>query len=203
MDRKLIALAFAHTGDENLPNARGAEAAHGELGRVPAAEVTDHGHAFGVRCPHSKRRAFDYAHVGGVGLEIGAKDIPQALMAALTNEVLVQGSQGGQEVVAIGHLNSGLAWVGNAQAVVGFNRQRRLPDVIAHRIHGEGLRGGVQLDRGSTRLAGTDSTFVPTVETVRVMVAAVIEASEVSGRDSHTIRVPSSSAVRWANVYGR
>ena len=61
----------------------------------------------------------------------------------------------------------------------------------------------MKLYRGGTRLAGADGTFMPAVETVRVMVAAVIEAGEVSGRDSHTIRVPSSSAVRWANIYGR
>ena len=57
--------------------------------------------------------------------------------------------------------------------------------------------------RGSTRLAGTDGTFVPAVEAVGVMVAAVIEASEISGRDVHTIRVPRLGAVLWANVYGR
>ena len=48
----------------------------------------------------------------------------------------------------------------------------------------------MKLYRGGTRLAGTDGTFMPAVESVWVMVAAVIETSEVSGRDVHIIRVP-------------
>ena len=48
--------------------------------------------------------------------------------------------------------------------------------------------------------AGAYGAFVPTIKAVWVMVAAVVQAGEISGRDIHTIRVPRSSAVLWANV---
>ena len=186
---ELIALAFTDARDKDLPDTGGAQATHGELGRVPAAEVTDNGNTFRIRGPHGKSSTGDRTHVGGVGLEVGAEDVPQTLMAALTNEVLVQGPQGGQEVVAIGHLNCGLTRVGNAQAVVGFNRQRRLPDVIADRGHGDGLRRGGELDGFGTGAAGADGSLMPPIKIMGSMVAAGIETFTIGGRDVHNDQI--------------
>ena len=95
------------------------------------------------------------------------------------------------------------AGVGDFEAVIAVLAYFRFPDIVAHQIHRQGLCGGMKLYRGGARLAGTDGTFMPAVESVWVMVAAVIETSEVSGRDVHIIRVPRLGAFRWTNVYGR
>ena len=100
-------------------------------------------------------------------------------MAAFANEVLIQGAQGRQEVVAVRYLDGGLARVGDAQAVVCFFGERGLPDIIPNRAHGEGFGGGDELDGFGTGAASADGSVVPPIEIMGRVVAAVVEAFEV------------------------
>ena len=189
VDGKLVALALTHAGDKHFPHTGGAQGAHGELRGVPAAEISDYGYTFGVRRPHGEGGAGDLTHVRGVGLQVGAEHLPEALVAALTNQVQVQRAQGGQEVVAVGDLDGRLARVCDPQAVVFLNRQRCLPQVVARRSHGDGVSCGDQLYSFGPGAAGKDGACVPPVEIVRRVVAANIEAFKVGCRDVHTDQI--------------
>ena len=54
-DAELVAGAQAQSGDEDLPHAGGAEAAHRRRAAGPAVEVADHAHPAGRWCPHRER----------------------------------------------------------------------------------------------------------------------------------------------------
>ena len=68
VDGIFIHLTLAHAGDEDLPNTGAPQAAHGELVRVPTAEITNNRHTRGVRRPHRKTRALHRAEIIGLDL---------------------------------------------------------------------------------------------------------------------------------------
>ena len=101
LDRKLIDRPGMDLGNKQLPHARGAETAHGVLGGIPPVEITNDSDANGIGCPHCEGCAADFAHRGGVGGGVGSKDIPQAFMAAFTDQMQIHGAKGGQEGVGV------------------------------------------------------------------------------------------------------
>lgn len=101
-DRELVALALADERDEDLPDTGGAHRPHRALCGVPAGEVTDHGNSLSVRGPDAEAGALHLTQFGGVGARVGAEDIEEALVAALTDEVGIDLTNGGEEGVAIG-----------------------------------------------------------------------------------------------------
>lgn len=54
-----VQLAFSHNGDEQLPHACVAAAAHWVDATIPLVELAHHTHPFGIRRPHGKQRAGD------------------------------------------------------------------------------------------------------------------------------------------------
>ena len=90
LDGVLVGRAVADAGDENLPHTGGAEGAHGVLVGVPPAEIADDGHTLGVRRPHGKGGAADLAQGGLVGAHVRAENLPEALVAALVDQVQIQ-----------------------------------------------------------------------------------------------------------------
>ena len=155
-DPELVDLSRSDPGQEDLPHAGGAQRAHGVLVGVPPAEVADDGHTLRVGRPHGKRGAADLAQRGLVGAHVRAEHFPQPFVAALANQVQVEGAQGGQEVVRVGD-DTGLgAGVGHAEAVVGrvLVVKRNCPDVVADGLHGAGAVVDEQLHALGAEEAG-------------------------------------------------
>ena len=71
------------------------------LGGIPPVEITNDSDANGIGCPHSEGCAADFSHRGGVRGGVGSKDIPQAFMAALTDQMQIHGAKGGQEGIGV------------------------------------------------------------------------------------------------------
>ena len=123
----LVDLAGLHAGDEDLPHARGADLAHGVAAAVPGVEVADHAHGVGIGRPHGERgadhllagRAVGAAHRIVIAQHMRAKSLPEALVAALAEQVGVHLADGRQIAVRIvlGHGRAVL--VRGAHAVVG------------------------------------------------------------------------------------
>ena len=110
-------------------------------------------------------------------------------MAALANQVQVEGAQGGQEVVRVGH-DAGLgAGVGHAEAVVGrmLVVKRDGPHVVADGLHRLGGVVDQQLHSLRAEEAGTHhgsgAQCVPAVEIVWRVVLACDEALAVAFGD--------------------
>ncbi len=96
-DPVLVARAVADAGQERLPHAGRAADAHQVTSTVPAVEVADDRHPSRVRRPDGEMgppRAFVVDHVG-------AQHVPQPLVRALADEILVHLSQHGTEAVGI------------------------------------------------------------------------------------------------------
>jgi hypothetical protein len=85
-DLVLVPLAGSHPRQEDLPQTRDAEAAHGIEPPVPRVEVADHPHAAGVGRPHDERgpgRALVLA-------DMGAEVAPHLLVPAFADQVEVE-----------------------------------------------------------------------------------------------------------------
>ena len=96
-DLVLVLVAGLHGGEEQLPQARGAEAAHGVEPPVPGVEVADHPHAPGVGGPHRERGAGHPLVDPGVGAEVA----PHELVAALADQVDVELAERRPEPVGV------------------------------------------------------------------------------------------------------
>ncbi|GAA1472309.1 hypothetical protein GCM10009604_10450 [Corynebacterium aurimucosum] len=82
-------------------------------------------------------------------------------------------------MIAVRYFGSGLARVGDAQAVVCFFGERGLPDIIPNRAHSNRVGCGDELDGFGTGAASADGTVVPPIEIMGRVVAAVVKAFEV------------------------
>ena len=123
----LVDLARLDAGDEDLPDARGTELAHGVAAAVPGVEVADHADRVRVGRPDGERGAHDLvagstvgaAHRVVVAANARAQGLPQAFVAAFPEQVGVHVADGGQVTVRV-VLHDGLAaLVGGAYTVVG------------------------------------------------------------------------------------
>ena len=102
-DSKLIVLASTDTGNKDLPDAGRAERTHRILGGVPATEIAHDGNSLGIGSPHGKGDAGHGTHLGVIRTQVGAEDIPEALVAAFANQVQIQRAHRGKEVIAVCH----------------------------------------------------------------------------------------------------
>jgi len=96
-DLVLVPGTRSDSRDEQLPDTRAPQGAHGVDPAVPQVEVADHPHRAGVGRPHRERGplgALDGAHVG-------PEDLPQAPVPAFPDEVEVRVTEGGPEPVGI------------------------------------------------------------------------------------------------------
>ncbi len=110
----LVFVAHADAGNEQLPDPRGAEHPHRVQAPVPAVEVADHPHRAGVGRPHREGGTGHALQHGRVGTE----PLPQPLVPALADQVLVQLTERRQEPVGVVDLHDVLA-VGDLQPVGG------------------------------------------------------------------------------------
>ena len=132
LDLELVAHADADVGDENLPDAGGAQRTHGGSHAIPEVELADDAHSAGVGGPHGEGGTGGLTQFVGVGLHVGTQDVPQVLVAALRDEVGVHLAQGGQVAVGVVAQVRVLA-VGHRDAVGGdlLVGQHRDPDTAA------------------------------------------------------------------------
>ena len=85
-----VPAADLHAGDEDLPDARGAQRPHRVGARLPVVEVAGDLHAARVGRPHGEGHALDGAARGLVPADVRAEHVPQPLVAALADQVLVE-----------------------------------------------------------------------------------------------------------------
>ena len=88
-DGELIVLASTDARHKDLPYAGGTERSHWVLGWVPATEIAYYGNALGIGRPHGKGDAGNGTHFGVIRMQVGAEDIPEALVAAFPNQVQI------------------------------------------------------------------------------------------------------------------
>ena len=112
-DGELIVLASTDARNKDLPYAGRTERSHWVLGRIPAAEIAHDGHALGIRGPHGKGDAGNGTHFGVIRAQVGAEDIPEALVAAFPNQVQIQRAHRGKEVIAVCHGAGRCLWIGD------------------------------------------------------------------------------------------
>jgi hypothetical protein len=150
-DLELVARPGGDGGDEELPDAGGAERPHRVQPAVPEVEVPDDAHRPRGRRPDRERGppdAVDLAHVG-------AHLRPQLLVAPLAEEVLVEVRQRRREAVRVGRREGVAVREVDLELVV----QRQLdplqlalehpagvdaPQLDARRLHDHRLRARVQ-----------------------------------------------------------
>ena len=128
--------AHLHAGDEHLPHAGGAQRAHRVRAGLPVVEVAGDLHPAGAGGPHGEGDALDAAPRGLVPADVRAQDLPQPLVPALADEVLVQLADRGQPAVGVVHGvrrgAPGAVAVDDLHPVVaGLRGQQRLVDAAA------------------------------------------------------------------------
>ena len=153
-DLVLVHGARTEPRHEQLPHAGGAEAAHRVRGAVPAVEVADDPHGAGVGGPDGER---DAGHPGEVP-HMGAEDVPELFVAALTDQVLVHLAERRQVPVRVVAAEVGAAVVGRDELVGGgLARRATLPDAAAHVLQRHlAAVGGDRRDGLRHRTAGAD-----------------------------------------------
>ncbi len=108
-DRELVVLTHPDPRDEQLPHPGPAERPHRVPGAVPVVEAALHAHPERVRRPDGEGRAVLVV----VPHDPGAEHLPQALVAALADQVQVDLAQGGPVAVRITGLEGFGARVGH------------------------------------------------------------------------------------------
>ena len=83
------------------------------MGWVPATEIAYYGNALGIGRPHGKGDAGNGTHFGVIRTQVGAEDIPEALVAAFPNQVQIQRAHRGKEVIAVCHGAGRCSWIGD------------------------------------------------------------------------------------------
>ncbi len=117
-DLELVAGPGADPRDEELPDPRGPDDAHGVQRTLPVIEVPRDPHDPGVRRPHGERRSLDVAEHGREVSDRRSQGLPQPLVPALPDEVQVEVPQGWQESVGV-VLDDLPGVVGHVHPVVG------------------------------------------------------------------------------------
>ena len=100
-DPVLVADTRRDARDEQLPDAGAAEHPHGVRPAGPAVEVAGDADAVRGGRPNREAGAGDRARRGVVGAHVGAQDVPQALVAALADQVQVDLAERRQPAVGV------------------------------------------------------------------------------------------------------
>src|SRR5258708_6857715 len=96
-DLKLVKEVALHGRDEELPDPRASQAAHGVQAAVPGIEVPHHADPGGARRPNRKGYAFHALHFQAVGSQF----LPKLPMLAFTKKVEVELAQAWQERIGV------------------------------------------------------------------------------------------------------
>ena len=96
-----VPAADRDAGDEDLPHAGGAQRPHRVGAGLPVVEVAGHPHAAGVGRPHGERHAVDPAARGVVAPHVRAEHLPEPLVPALADQVLVELAERRQPAVGV------------------------------------------------------------------------------------------------------
>ncbi len=140
----LVGCGLAQFGDEDLPNTGGAAAAHDVAPPVPQVEVADHRNPLRVGCPDREMRplrAFVLHHVR-------AENLPQTLMRALAQQVLVHLAHDRAVRVGVGEVPRAAVRAGGVQPVLPLGHRTRKQAEMAR--HGR-QRMGRTVDHGVQR----------------------------------------------------
>src|ERR1700757_2063846 len=86
---ELVQTVDRETGPEQLPYPGGAQHPHRGVVAGPAVELADQTEAFGVGRPHGERHPGDDTVGRGERAGMGAKDLPESLVAAFAEEMQV------------------------------------------------------------------------------------------------------------------
>ncbi len=97
-DLELVVPVGADAGHEELPDPRRPQRAHRVHPSVPAVPVAHHAHRARRGRPHRERRPGDAVDLA----QVRAEALPQALVAALADQVQVELADGRQERVGVG-----------------------------------------------------------------------------------------------------
>lgn len=166
-DLELVRDARLDARDEELPDAVPVEAAHRVLHAVPAVEAADDADGPGVRRPDREGDAPVRLRDAPVLPVVCAEDVPEALVAALAEEVEVEVAHGREEAVGVVARPGAAVGVARLDLVVlQAEHVRALPDAVGHvgerdagaggEDHGHGLRQG-RSARTTTRSSSTPS----------------------------------------------
>ncbi len=208
-DLVLVPGARTHPRQEQLPHPRGAQRAHGVEATVPAVEVAHHPHGPGRGGPHREGGAphpLVLAHVG-------TEHPPEALVASLADEVLVELADGGPEPVGVVEHEGLPVGVGDLEAVGRQLGRHQLGGehpsgvdlvhgvagaVVQHQVHGGGV-GAVAPNHRGRPAAGRG---VGTEHVVGIAVLAGHQLVELGvgrlGGGRHGV----ASRSRWTAVRG-
>src|SRR6185312_8916249 len=131
-----VPAADLDAGDEDLPDAGGAERAHRVGAGLPVVEVAGDLHAAGVGRPDGEGDTLDRTARGVVAPDVRAEHLPQPLVPALADQVLVELADRGHPAVrvvdGVGVRAARAVAVGDLDAVVArLLGQRRLVDAAA------------------------------------------------------------------------
>ncbi|OPZ53035.1 MAG: hypothetical protein BWY91_02092 [bacterium ADurb.BinA028] len=114
----LVVHPLLRAGEEELPDTRGLQVAHGVGEPVPTVEVADDVDGGRVGRPHGEGHATDLAEGPGVGAHVRAEDRPELFVAALVEQVAVELAERRGEPVGVVLLVVDAIAVVDQQAVV-------------------------------------------------------------------------------------
>ncbi len=100
-DRELVVHPGNRTGDEQLPDAALAEAAHRVGDAVPAVEVADDVDRLGPRRPDGEGDSLHLTERAAVAADVRAEDGPEPFVATLVEQVQVHLTERGGEPVGV------------------------------------------------------------------------------------------------------
>jgi hypothetical protein len=152
-DEVFVDGAVGEAGDEEFPDAAGAEA-HGVAAFVPAVEVAGDEDAFGGGGPDGEADAADAVDLG----DVGAEHVVALVVGAFAVEVEVEFGEQEGEAVGVVVIEGGAVVVGDAEAV-GAGVVGAFADVEAagvDALHVEDAGGGEELGGGGLGEEGAD-----------------------------------------------
>ena len=185
---ELVVHPFLRSGQEELPDAAGAERAHRVRAAVPVVEVADDVDGLGAWSPEREGDTPDIAERAGVVPHVRAEHGPQLLVPALVDEVAVDLAEGRGETVGVVLLVLDAVAVLHEQAVVvrraEVGRGHR-PDAVAHvqqldPVTGVEARADPRRIRAVCRDGEPSGADVVAQQVVRLAVATVEEGGDGS-----------------------
>src|ERR1700730_9860167 len=138
-DLVLIDRTFLQSGNEKLPDTRGAPRPHHVYAAVPMIEIADHTDAFGAGSPHRKIYAANLLD----GLHMSAKLFIRVVMAAFAHEIQVKFAEKIWERIRVIHfkrfavVGAPLNFVTAGSGSTGLvRRPQRLEEALRTQFHG-------------------------------------------------------------------
>ena len=100
-DPVLVCRSGTHPGDEEFPDPRVPQEPHRMGAVVPPVEVANDRDRLGARCPHGKGGAAHPAERAVICVDVGAEDLPEALVSALVDQEAIDLADGRWEPVRV------------------------------------------------------------------------------------------------------